>query len=68
MLPGLTAQQALEKLTWQGAERRYPDDAALGFELYGAMVFLFRPEGKPGSVEVRFAPPEGTGSFWETLR
>ncbi|RWL15115.1 MAG: error-prone DNA polymerase [Mesorhizobium sp.] len=25
MLPGLTAQQALEKLTWEGAERRYPE-------------------------------------------
>jgi len=50
------------------AERRYPDDAALGFELNGAKVFLFTPKGKPGSVEVRFEPPEGTGSFWETLR
>ncbi|MER9169293.1 error-prone DNA polymerase [Mesorhizobium australicum] len=25
MLPGLTAQQALEQLTWQGAGRRYPE-------------------------------------------
>jgi len=25
MLPGLTAQQALEQLTWEGAERRYPE-------------------------------------------
>jgi len=24
-MPGLTAQQALEKLTWEGAERRYPE-------------------------------------------
>jgi len=27
MLPGLTAQQALEKLAWEGAERRYPEGA-----------------------------------------
>ncbi|RWQ81916.1 MAG: error-prone DNA polymerase [Mesorhizobium sp.] len=26
MLPGLTAQQALAQLTWEGAERRYPED------------------------------------------
>ncbi len=25
MLPGLTAQQALEQLTWEGADRRYPE-------------------------------------------
>lgn len=25
MLPSLTAQQALEQLTWEGAERRYPE-------------------------------------------
>ncbi|MBL8580505.1 MAG: PHP domain-containing protein, partial [Mesorhizobium sp.] len=25
MLPGLTSQQALEQLTWEGAERRYPE-------------------------------------------
>lgn len=25
MLPGLTAQQALAQLTWEGAERRYPE-------------------------------------------
>ncbi|RWM63230.1 MAG: Error-prone DNA polymerase 2, partial [Mesorhizobium sp.] len=25
MLPGLTAQQALRQLTWEGAARRYPE-------------------------------------------
>ena len=24
-IPGLTPQQALERLTWEGAERRYPE-------------------------------------------
>ena len=51
------------------AERRYPDDAkSPPFELNGAKVFLYLPDGKSGSIEVRFEPPEGTGSFWETVR
>lgn len=51
------------------AERRYPDDrGAPPFELNGAKVFLSVPDGQPASVELRFEPPEGTGSFWETLR
>ena len=51
------------------AERRYPDEGgAPPFELDGAKVFVSVPDGQPGSIEVRFEPPEGTGSFWETLR
>jgi hypothetical protein len=51
------------------AERRYPDEGgAPPFDLDGAKVFVSVPERPAGSVEVRFEPPEGTGSFWETLR
>jgi hypothetical protein len=51
------------------ADRRYPDEGGTPpFELDGVKVFVSVPDGPAGSVEVRFEPPEGTGSFWETLR
>jgi hypothetical protein len=51
------------------ADRRYPDEGgAPPFELDGAKVFVSAPGTPADSVEVRFEPPEGTGSFWETLR
>lgn len=30
-MPGLTPQQALEKLTWEGAAERYPDGLPIRF-------------------------------------
>jgi hypothetical protein len=50
------------------AERRFADDPRSAFALNGAKLALYVSEGKPTSVEVRFDTPEGTGSFWETLR
>jgi hypothetical protein len=49
------------------AERRYPDDPASTILLDGAKLDLFVPEGKTGTLNVRFDTPEGRGSFWETL-
>jgi hypothetical protein len=48
------------------AERRYPGDAAARWPLERLGVKLFALG--PGTIEVRFDTPEGTGSFWETLR
>ena len=50
------------------AERRYPDDPSSTFPFDGAKLDLFVPDGKPGTLNVRFDTPEGRGSFWETLR
>ena len=50
------------------AERRYPDDPQSTFRLDGAKLELIVPEGKTGALDVRFDTPEGSGSFWETLR
>jgi hypothetical protein len=50
------------------AERRYPDDPKSTFPLDGAKLELFVPEGKTGTLDVRFDTPEGRGSFGETLR
>jgi hypothetical protein len=50
------------------AERRYPDDPSSTFPLDGAKLELFVPEGKTGTLDVRFDTPEGRGSFWETMR
>ena len=51
-----------------GAERRFADDAGSRFAREGVKLALYVPEGKPGTLEVRFDTPEGTGSFWETVR
>jgi hypothetical protein len=50
------------------AERRYPDDPGSIFPLDGVKLDLFVPDGKTGTLDVRFDTPEGRGSFWETLR
>jgi len=50
------------------AERRYPDDPGSTVPLDGAKLDLFVPDGKTGTLNVRFDTPEGRGSFWETLR
>jgi len=49
------------------AERRYPDEPQSIFPLDGAKLQLFVPEGKTGTLNVRFDTPDGPGSFWETL-
>jgi hypothetical protein len=50
------------------AERRFADDPASAFARDGVKLALYVQEGKAGTMEVRFDTPEGTGSFWETLR
>ena len=50
------------------AERRYPDPPASTFSLAGASLELYPPAEAKGQLEVRYDTPEGTGSFWETLR
>jgi hypothetical protein len=50
------------------AERRFADDPSSAFARDGVTLALYVPEGKPGTLEVRFDTPEGTGSFWETVR
>jgi hypothetical protein len=50
------------------AERRFADDPKSAFPRDGVKLAIYVLEGKPGSIEVRFDTPEGSGSFWETLR
>ena len=50
------------------AERRFADDATSAFARDGVKLALYLPGGKTGTMEVRFDTPEGTGSFWETVR
>jgi hypothetical protein len=50
------------------AERRFADDPASTFARDGVKLALYVKEGAPGSIEVRFDTPEGTGSFWETVK
>jgi hypothetical protein len=49
------------------AERRFTDDPASAFPLDGAQLALYAAASTP-TIEARFDTPEGTGSFWETLR
>ena len=49
------------------AERRFADDPSSAFARDGVTLAIYPPESKPGTLEVRFDTPEGTGSFWETL-
>ena len=46
------------------AERKFADDPSLTFSRDGAKLAIYLMSGKPGSLEVRFDTPEGTGSFW----
>jgi hypothetical protein len=50
------------------AERRYLDEPAGTFPLEGASLEVYPPSEPKGSLEVRYDTPEGTGSFWESLR
>ena len=49
-------------------ERRYLDEPVGTFPLEGASLEVYRPSESRGPLEVRYDTPEGTGSFWETLR
>ena len=49
------------------AERRFADDPSTVFPRDGVTLAIY-PRDVPGTIEVRFDTPEGTGSFWETLR
>jgi hypothetical protein len=48
------------------AERRFADDPSATFPREGVKLAIYVL--KAGTLEVRFETPEGTGSFWETLR
>jgi len=50
------------------AERRYLDEPAGRFPLEGAALEVYPPTESKGPLEVRYDTPEGSGSFWETLR
>lgn len=50
------------------AERRFTDDPKSAFAHDGVTLAIYRKDDKAGEIEVRFDTPEGTGSFWETLR
>jgi len=50
------------------AERRYLDEPTGTFPLEGASLNVYLPSEAKGPLEVRYDTPEGTGSFWETLR
>jgi hypothetical protein len=49
------------------AERRFADDPSAVFPRDGVKLAIYVLD-RPGTLEVRFETPEGTGSFWETLR
>jgi len=61
-----TADRVEHEVKVVKAERRYPGDAAARWPLEGVGVKLYVLA--TGMLEVRFDTPEGTGSFWETLR
>lgn len=50
------------------SERRFVDEPSSAFPRDGVTLRIYLLQDKPGAVEVRFETPEGTGSFWETLR
>jgi hypothetical protein len=50
------------------AQRRYLDEPTGTFPLEGASLDVYLPADAKGPLEVRYDTPEGTGSFWETLR
>ena len=50
------------------AERRYLDEPTGTFPLEGASLEVYPPSESKGALEVRYDTPEGTGSFWESLR
>ena len=55
--------------TVASAVRRYPDDPEYRWPLDGLRVKVVTfTDGDPNTMEIRYETPEGTGSFWETLR
>jgi hypothetical protein len=50
------------------AERRFADDPSSVYARDGVTLAIYPQPDTPGAIEVRFDTPEGTGSFWETLR
>jgi len=50
------------------AERRYPDDKDYRWTIDGLQVKVTGFEDRGDVLEVRVDPPDGQGSFWETLR
>jgi hypothetical protein len=50
------------------AERRYPDDPHSRWTIDGLQVTVTGFTDRADTLEVRFDPPDGKGSFWETVR
>lgn len=50
------------------AERRYPDDPNYRWTIDGLQVKVTSFTDRADTLEVRFDPPDGKGSFWETVR
>jgi hypothetical protein len=50
------------------AERRFTDDPESAFPRDGVKLALYTNNTSAGTMEIRFDTPEGTGSFWETLK
>jgi hypothetical protein len=68
--PGETAPGDRTRLSTKvvRAERRYLDEPTGRFPLEGAGLEVYLPAESKAPLEVRYDTPEGTGSFWETLR
>jgi hypothetical protein len=50
------------------AERRYPDEPSDRWTIDGLLITVTGFEDRADTLEVRFDPPDGKGSFWETVR
>lgn len=50
------------------AERRYPDEPNDRWTIDGLQITVTGFEDRADTLEVRFDPPDGKGSFWETVR
>jgi hypothetical protein len=50
------------------AERRYPDEPDYRWTIDGLQVRVTGFDDRADILEVRFDPPDGKGSFWETVR
>lgn len=50
------------------AERRYPDEPDYRWTIDGLQVRVTGFGDRADTLEVRFDPPDGKGSFWETVR
>jgi hypothetical protein len=66
--PGIASRIEHETTVVKGV-RLFPDDPDYRWPLDGLRVKLVTfQDGDHNSIEVRYDTPEGTGSFWETLR